>query len=170
MEGPTKSGVIIPLHHTHIPRHGNAPAFTYLDGEVDVAGRVDDVDVVVPPPTVRRRRLNGDALLALQVHRVHLRPDAVLYWCAVIDGCWHRWGLCVKGRINDRTTTDETDLEARSTNKEAIAFNNVFMYPNTRLGVHLPTHLALDVVDLPDLARVEQDALRQCRLACPFFF
>src|SRR5439155_286564 len=56
-----------------------------LDGEVDVARSVDDVDVVlgqlaVPPVphAVGRGGLNGDALLALEIHRVHLRADAVL--------------------------------------------------------------------------------------------
>jgi hypothetical protein len=57
----------------------------HLDGEVHVAGGVDDVDVVglelllrAVPDAVRRCGLDGDALLALEVHRVHLGPDAVL--------------------------------------------------------------------------------------------
>ena len=49
-----------------------------LDREVDVAGGVDDVDVVVAPGAVGRGRLDGDAALALELHRVHLRADAVL--------------------------------------------------------------------------------------------
>ena len=56
-----------------------------LDGEVDVARRVDDVDVVgrelvlrAVPHAVRRGGLDGDALLALEIHRVHLGADAVL--------------------------------------------------------------------------------------------
>ncbi len=73
-----------------------------LDGEVDVAGRVDDVDRVVGPLDVGRGRGDGDAPLALEVHGVHGRADAVL---------------------------------------------------------------ALDLVDLVDLLAVEEDTLRQRRLA-----
>ena len=57
----------------------------HLDGEVDVAGGVDDVDVVVRelilrsvPDAVGRGGLDRDALLALEIHRVHLGADAVL--------------------------------------------------------------------------------------------
>ena len=57
----------------------------HLDGEVDVSGGVDDVDVVHRagavggvPLAVRGRGLDGDALLALQIHRVHLRADGIL--------------------------------------------------------------------------------------------
>ena len=56
-----------------------------LDREVDVARRVDDVDEVVVPLAVRRGGLDRDAALALQVHRVHLRPDAVLALDVVDD-------------------------------------------------------------------------------------
>src|SRR5678816_3860309 len=49
-----------------------------LDGEVDVPGRVDQVDVVTVPHAVGRGRLDGDALLALEIHRVHLGADAGL--------------------------------------------------------------------------------------------
>ena len=56
-----------------------------LDGEVDVPWGVDDVDVVVlelllraVPHAVRRGGLDRDALLPLEVHRVHLGADAVL--------------------------------------------------------------------------------------------
>jgi hypothetical protein len=49
----------------------------HLDRKVDVPRRVDDVDLVVAPVAVRRRRLNGDALFAFEGHRVHLRADAV---------------------------------------------------------------------------------------------
>ena len=37
-----------------------------------------DVDVVVAPLTVRGCTLNGDALLSLQVHAVHLGAHAIL--------------------------------------------------------------------------------------------
>lgn len=49
----------------------NAQSSLDLDGEVDVAGRVDDVDVVALPVDVGRRRLDGDTTLSLQLHRVH---------------------------------------------------------------------------------------------------
>ena len=49
-----------------------------LDREVDVAGRVDEVDVVAVPLAVGRGGLDRDALLALEVHRVHLGADAGL--------------------------------------------------------------------------------------------
>ena len=42
-----------------------------LDGEVDVAGRVDDVDAVVVPVAGRRGGRDGDAALLLLLHPVH---------------------------------------------------------------------------------------------------
>src|SRR6185436_20344001 len=50
----------------------------HLDGEVDVTGRVDEVDVEALPLGVGRGRLDGDALLALEVHEVHRGPHARL--------------------------------------------------------------------------------------------
>ena len=44
-----------------------------LDGEVDVAGRVDEVQLVALPAEGRRRGGDGDAALALLGHPVHLR-------------------------------------------------------------------------------------------------
>jgi hypothetical protein len=49
-----------------------------FDGEVDVTGGVDDVDVVVVPLAVRRGGRNGDAALFLELHVVHGRADAIL--------------------------------------------------------------------------------------------
>ena len=51
---------------------------THLDGEVNVTGGVDDVDVQVLPPAKRGCRLDGDALLTLQVHAVHLGAHTIL--------------------------------------------------------------------------------------------
>src|SRR5207247_9237786 len=49
----------------------------HLDGEVDVAGRVDDVDPAVLPPARRGRRGDGDAALLLLHHPVHDRGALV---------------------------------------------------------------------------------------------
>ncbi|KAJ0162728.1 hypothetical protein CTA2_4081 [Colletotrichum tanaceti] len=64
-----------------------------LDGEVDVARGVDDVDVVgflfsvfrLLPVGEGGGRLDGDALLSLEVHRVHLGADRVLA-ADLVDG------------------------------------------------------------------------------------
>ena len=47
-----------------------------LDGEVDVARGVDDVDLLVVPLDGRRGRRDRDAALLLQLHVVHLRAFA----------------------------------------------------------------------------------------------
>ena len=44
-----------------------------LDGEVDVAGRVDDVEALVVPERGGRGRRNGDAALLLLLHPIHRR-------------------------------------------------------------------------------------------------
>ena len=44
-----------------------------LDGEVDVAGRVDDVEALVVPERGGRGRRDGDAALLLLLHPVHRR-------------------------------------------------------------------------------------------------
>src|SRR5207237_10739348 len=49
----------------------------HLNGEVDVAGRVDDVDAVVVPEAGRRRGGDGDAPLLLLRHPVHRRGAVV---------------------------------------------------------------------------------------------
>jgi hypothetical protein len=50
----------------------------HLDGEIDVPGGVDDVDLVPLPLAEGGGRGDGDAALALQLHAVHEGPDAVL--------------------------------------------------------------------------------------------
>ena len=42
-----------------------------FDGEVDVAGRVDDVDAVIFPEAGRRGRRDGDAAFLFLLHEVH---------------------------------------------------------------------------------------------------
>src|SRR5206468_8304094 len=49
----------------------DAQAAFDLDGEVDVARRVDDVDAVVAPEAGRRGGRDGDAALLLLHHPVH---------------------------------------------------------------------------------------------------
>ena len=71
------------LHAAHGAQHQDravehAQGALHLDGEVDVPGRVDEVDRVVAPLHVGGRRGDGDAALALEVHGVHGGADAVL--------------------------------------------------------------------------------------------
>ena len=58
-------------HHDRAVEHPQAALD--LDGEVDVAGGVDEVDVVVAPGEAGRGGGDGDAALALLGHPVHLR-------------------------------------------------------------------------------------------------
>ena len=60
------------------PRASTRAAGTHLDRKINVAWRIDDVEVVVEPVRVRGSGLNRDALLALEFHRVHLGTDAIL--------------------------------------------------------------------------------------------
>ncbi len=64
------------LHTGHCTQHQDgavehAQSALHLDGEVDVARGVDQVDIVVAPDAVGGGRLDGDALLALEIHGVH---------------------------------------------------------------------------------------------------
>ena len=64
------------LHAFLAVEHGNgaiedAQRAFHLDGEVDVAGGVDDVDLVVVPEAGGRRGGDGDAALLLLLHPVH---------------------------------------------------------------------------------------------------
>ena len=56
--------------HRHRPVE-HAAAALHLGGEVDVAGRVDEVEVVVAPRHGGDRRLDGDALLAFEGIVIH---------------------------------------------------------------------------------------------------
>ena len=55
--------------------HSQAPL--HLDGEVHVAGGVDEVQLVAAPVEAGHRRGDGDASLALEVHPVHHRGAVV---------------------------------------------------------------------------------------------
>ncbi len=50
----------------------------YLYGEVDMAGRVDNIDDMVAPLGEGGGWLDGDAALPLQLHAVHCRAHPVL--------------------------------------------------------------------------------------------
>ena len=108
------------LHTGDAAEHENravehAERALHLDGEVDVAGRVDDVDVVALPEAVRRSRLDGDAAFALEIHRVHLRADTVLALhlvngvdaLGVIEDALGEGGFA---RVDVSTDPDVTDL------------------------------------------------------------
>ena len=71
------------LHAGHRAQHQHGAVehpqrALHLDGEVDVAGGVDDVDVVALPLHIGGGGGDGDAALPLQLHVVHGRADAVL--------------------------------------------------------------------------------------------
>eukprot|EP00964_Phaeocystis_antarctica_P051198 scaffold29862_cov51-Phaeocystis_antarctica.AAC.3 len=75
-------------HEDRTVEHAQRPL--HLDREVDVARRVDDIDGVLValsclPAAVRRRRLDGDALLSLELHGVHRRANPVLA-AHLVDG------------------------------------------------------------------------------------
>src|SRR5882724_1036340 len=80
-----------------------------LTAEVGVAGRVYDVDAVTVPLKRRVLRSNGDALLALEIHRVHhplldllIRPKSPRLPQELID----QGGLAVVYVRNDGNVTD----------------------------------------------------------------
>ena len=50
----------------------------HLDGEVDVTGGIDDVDLMALPVDVSCSCLDGDALLAFEIHKVHGSTNSVL--------------------------------------------------------------------------------------------
>jgi hypothetical protein len=106
-----------------------------LDREVDVPGRVDDVDLVLLPPCEGRCRLDRDALLALQVHAVHLGPDAVLA---------------------THLPPQRTDAQIRRGGFRA----HTQLHRGWPAGSARP-----NLVNFVDAARVEEDALRQRGLA-----
>jgi hypothetical protein len=63
-----------------------------LNREVYVTGSVDDVDEVIIPLALGGSRLDRNAALPLQIHGVHLRPDAVFPFDVVDDA----YPLCVE--------------------------------------------------------------------------
>src|SRR5262249_4071937 len=62
-----------------------------LDGKINVAGRIDDVEALFPPECRRRGRRNSDAALLLLLHPIHRRgafvhlADFVALACVIKD-------------------------------------------------------------------------------------
>ena len=80
--GLAPHGLRLRLHAGHAVEHGDgavedAQRALDLDGEVDVTGGVDDVDLVLLPPAGGRSRGDRDATLLLLLHPVH-RGSAVV--------------------------------------------------------------------------------------------
>jgi hypothetical protein len=73
----------------------NPQSTLHFNREVHVTGRVDNVDLRVFPLTVCGRTLDGDALLPLQIHAVHLGTHPIFaphlciaaYWLGLV---WDR--------------------------------------------------------------------------------
>ena len=79
------------LHAAHAAQHENgavehAEAPLHLDGEVDVARGVDEVDVVLTPLHARGGRRDRDPTLTLEIHVVHGCPIPVaLHFLDAVD-------------------------------------------------------------------------------------
>ncbi len=84
----------------------------HLDGEVDVAGRVDQVDGVIPPDSGGRGRGDRDAALLLLLHPVHRGRALVDLADLVIDTGVEQNPLGGRGfaRVDMRHDPDVADL------------------------------------------------------------
>ena len=67
---------LVRIEHDHRAVE-HAQRTLHLDGEVDVPGRVDDVEALAVPERGRRGRRDGDAALLLLLHPVHRRGTFV---------------------------------------------------------------------------------------------
>ena len=101
---------VVRVHHEqHAVNHLHDAL--HLAAEVRVAGSVHDVDVIVVPAERRVLRLDGDALLALEVHRIH---DALLArlgfvgaeGAGLFEKAVHERGLAVIHVCNDGDISD----------------------------------------------------------------
>ena len=80
--GLAPDGLRLRLDAGHGVEHGHravehAQRPLHLGREIDVAGRVDDVDAMIPPEARRRGRRDRDAALLLLLHPVHHRGPVV---------------------------------------------------------------------------------------------
>mmetsp|Transcript_11529 Transcript_11529/g.24575 ORF Transcript_11529/g.24575 Transcript_11529/m.24575 type:complete len:609 (-) Transcript_11529:113-1939(-) len=77
----------------------------YLNGEINVTGSIDNVDPRVLPSTEGGGGLDGDALLALEIHAVHFGTHAILP-ANIVDGVdptgvvEDAFGQCGLSRVN----------------------------------------------------------------------
>src|SRR5216683_3344495 len=110
-------GLRLRLHARHPVEHGDgavkdAQRALDLHGEVDVTGRVDQVDRVVPPDGGGRRRGNGDAALLLLLHPVHGGGALVDLTDLVVDAGVEQnsFGCGGFARVDMRHDPDVADL------------------------------------------------------------
>src|SRR4051812_30812475 len=85
---PDLLGLRLDTGDTVVDRDGpveDAERTLHLDGEVDVPGGVDDVDVEAVPGALRRGRRDGDAALLLLLHPVHRGRAVVDLTDLVVD-------------------------------------------------------------------------------------
>jgi len=87
----------------------HAQAALDLGGEVDVAGRVDQVDLVALPRVGGRRRGDGDALLAFLRLRVH-RSRAVVHLARLVDDAGVEQDALGHGRLAGVDVGDDADV------------------------------------------------------------
>ena len=93
----------------------NAQRAFDLDGEIDVAGGIDDIDFMILPFAVGGCRGDRNAAFFLQFHGVHRRPDAVFAFDVVdrVDTLGIKqdpFGKCGFAGINMGTDADIPDL------------------------------------------------------------
>ena len=94
-------------HHHRAVEH--AQAALDLDGEVDVAGRVDEVDLVPAPRKGGGGGGDGDAALALLGHPVHLRL-AVVDLADLVDAARLEQEPLADGRLAGVDVRDDADV------------------------------------------------------------
>src|SRR5690606_12101841 len=107
----------------------------HLNGEVDVTGRVDDVERGVVPTTGGRGRRNRDAALLLLFHPVHRRRALVGLAELVVDTGVKEDALCRRGlaRVDVRHDPDVADLgEVKSSGSHGARLLSVSRVANPR--------------------------------------
>jgi hypothetical protein len=107
----------------------HAQAALHLDGEVDVPGRIDDVDPKIAPERRRGRGRNGDAAFLLLGHPVHRRGALVnlthlVRAARVVEDPLRRRRLARVDVGHDHDVADavERDLSLRGDVRHAIPY------------------------------------------------